>query len=207
MSFHNQQKAFLWHYRNQIIPRALISFLLIIAISCIYTLQQASATVVLSLTLQELVQQADQIVLGECEKMTSAWDDERKRIFTQVTVLTEQCLKGGECPPRIRIRTLGGTVGNIAMNVTGTSRFHEGERVFLFLKGSSGRFYQVLGLSQGKFSILSRGSRSFVRRDMSGLTRAKKRDGKFLFERAEQSEEVDLQTFISTIQFFLREKQ
>jgi hypothetical protein len=87
---------------------------LVFAISLLHLVasEQAAATVVVPLSLEELSLQADLIVIGKCEKIESAWDTGRQKIFTYVTLFARQCLKRdtGECPPQVTIRVPGGTV-------------------------------------------------------------------------------------------------
>ena len=207
MSFYKPKKACRRYYLHPILIRFLASCLLVAAVTHFPAHRQASAAIVLSLTLQDLVQQADLIVLGRCGGMRSAWDAERKRIFTYVTVVPERCLKSGECPYSIQLRVLGGTVDDAAMTVAGTPKFHVNEGVILFLKKASTPYYQVLGLSQGKFSVIRRGNASYVTRDLDGLTLAKKMDGKFHLEQPREPEgEGDLDAFLNRIESYLGEK-
>ena len=137
-----------------------------------------SAAIIKYLSMDELIHQADLIVLGTCEQVTSSWDREKKNIYTFVTVIPQRCLKSSECPPVIRIRQLGGVVDNLAMTIVGSPVFSPKEKVVVFLIRSGDSYYQVLGLAQGKFSVLKRqnGEGQYVKRDLKDLTFINKED-------------------------------
>ena len=196
MHFHSK-------YHNAL--RLLIPCLLVITLSQFGALRQVSAAVVLSFSLEQLVQEADLVVLGSCVETTGAWDADKKVIFTYITLALEECLKGDPCPTPIRIQQLGGKVGEVLMTVTGAPKFYENERVILFLKKSSSNYYHVAGLAQGKYSVIQRGEAFYVKRNLAGLTLVKKSGPTpQLQSRNEPEEEVNLQRFIKTIQSYLR---
>jgi len=183
--------------------RLLFSVILILTFCQLGAIPDVSATIVLALSLEELIRQADLIVLGRCEENISAWDSERKRIFTYITVVPQRCLKGSECPPLIKIRQLGGMVDNLAMTIAGSPSFSPNEKVVLFLRRSNSTYYQVLGMSQGKFSVIQRGTgeKPFVKRDLKHLTFLKRRGGEFHLEgQNELDQEIDLETFLKEIE-------
>ena len=192
-------------HKYHLVLRLLVLYLLIITFCQFAGKRQIPAAVVLSLTLQDLVQQADLIVFGRCEEMISAWGAKRRRIFTDITVAPERCLKAGDCPARVKIRQLGGRVDNNSTKISGAPEFHKGERVILFLKRSFATCYQVLGLSQGKFSVIRRGDRFYVKRNLRGLTLVKKGGGGFQLDYQNGLKgEINLHRFISRVESYLR---
>jgi hypothetical protein len=184
----------------------LLALYLLISIPCQFAgNRQVSSAVVLSLSLKDLVQQADLIAFGRCEQMISAWDAERKQIFTDIQVALDRCLKASNCPGLVTIRQVGGKVDHMATQIPGAPEFHKGERVILFLRKSSATWYQVLGLSQGKFTVISRGGSFYVKRDLRGLTLVQKgADGFQLDHRNRLEGPVDLETFIRQVESYLR---
>jgi len=192
-------------HKYHLVLRLLLLYLLIITFCQFEGKRQVSAAVVLSLTLQDLVQQADLIVFGRCEEMISAWGAKRRRIFTNITVAPERCLKPCNCPSRITIRQLGGTVDDFSIKIAGAPEFQKGERVILFLKTSATTFYQVLGMSQGKFSIIRKGVSYYVMRNLRGLTLVKKGGGGFQLDYQDGLKgEINLHRFISRVESYLR---
>lgn len=109
------------------------------------------------LSISELAARADVIVLGVVVGARSAWDDTGSVIVTVVDVRPEELLKGGPGPSVLRVRHLGGRVGDQAMVVAGAPSFADGERVLLFLAGDPRRELTVVGLAQGKFTVTQDG--------------------------------------------------
>jgi len=180
--------------------------ILALALCQLGTQKEASGSVVLAMTLEDLARQADIILLGKCERIYSEWGPERKDIFTYIAIIPEQCLKGKECPPQVIIRQLGGRVDNIALTVPGTPRFHLDERVLVFLQMTSASQYIVIGLSQGKYGVVTdaKDGKSYVTRDLNNLSLVKKRDEDFYIKKANsENEKVVLETFIEEIRSYL----
>jgi hypothetical protein len=120
-----------------------------------------SATTVISLNLDGLVANADGIVVGRVLGSESHWNDSPRIILTVHTIAVSETLKG-EDDASIEVFTVGGTVGNITLDVPGMATFSQGETAVVFLE-EAGIFNTVLGLSQGKFTV--RGDRAVNRID------------------------------------------
>ncbi len=132
--------------------------------------QAASATTVQKLTLQELTKKATSIVVGKVVDATSSWDAAKKEIYTFYTVSVSQPVKGSKAGETITIRQLGGAVGNIASVVPGMPSFKKGEEVVLFLTQEDAAGYPwVMGLQQGKYSVVDQNGAKVVRNDFSGI--------------------------------------
>jgi len=169
--------------------------------------QGASATVVVPLDLSELTKRAEHIVIGSCDKTVSSWDQERKRIFTDITLDIETCLKGSNCPRRLTIRQWGGRVDDIIMKVEGNPRFNSGERVLVFLEMFSAPYYRVIGLSQGKFHLMSREEVWYARRETNGLKFLEFDGRNYHVGRQDRpEEEVELNYLLEAIKSYLPER-
>jgi len=111
-----------------------------------FALPLATASLLRAMDLAELTSDADQIVVGDVLSSESAWDERHRSIYSTIEMVVQESWKGS--PPgngRIKIRQLGGTVGQVEMTVLGMPRFTLGERALVFL-----RHAQVVGLTQGK---------------------------------------------------------
>jgi hypothetical protein len=119
---------------------------LAIAVCVTTDLPGAKATLMRTMDLAELTASAEQIVVGDVLAADSAWDSGHRSIYTTIVIGVRESWKG-ETPSdgRIRIRQLGGSVGEIEMTVHGMARFTSGERALLFLRQA-----RVVGWSQGK---------------------------------------------------------
>lgn len=102
-------------------------------------------------SLQEIVEQADAIVVGQVFTQRSYWDAERRFIWTDSVIQISQAVKG--TPPSILVVTsMGGEVGNEGMVNTAAEIFRPGEEVLLFLI-REGQQWRTLNMAQGKFDL------------------------------------------------------
>jgi hypothetical protein len=113
----------------------------------------AFATTVVKMDLEQLVQQADLIVQGQVQSAYSRWDEERRLIFTYISIRVDDPLKG-ERRRSVLIRQIGGTVGGIQMHVAGVPQFKSGETAIVFLKRQDDGAFQVVGMNQGVYEIV-----------------------------------------------------
>jgi hypothetical protein len=109
----------------------------------------AKASIVTSMTLRELVDQADDIVVAKVVSVTAAWDGAHRHILSTVEADVEEIWKGNTDTRHVTVVQPGGTVGDIEMTVYGMPTFSVAERSLLFLK-RAGQRRVVLGMSQGK---------------------------------------------------------
>ena len=114
----------------------------------------ANATIIVPMSIEEMVVEAAAIVQGKVLARQSAWDAQHRRIytFTEIQVVDRMF---GQMPERIVVRTLGGAVGEVGMRVSGTPEFADGEDVVLFLRADplERQHFQVIGMSQGKYRL------------------------------------------------------
>ena len=67
----------------------------------------AVGSIVLEMDLEDLVQESDSIIQGIVESVSSEWDNEKKLIFTYVSIRVDDPLKG-ERRRTLVIRQMGG---------------------------------------------------------------------------------------------------
>ncbi|MBI4531785.1 MAG: T9SS type A sorting domain-containing protein [Candidatus Latescibacteria bacterium] len=107
-----------------------------------------------TITPEELVSRADQIVVGRVVRTESQLDHRRQTITTTVTVKVGESLKGGGVwGEEISFGVPGGTYGQFTLWVEDTPVFESGENVFLFLKTLPTGEQIVAGGSQGVLSF------------------------------------------------------
>lgn len=79
--------------------------------------------------------------------------------YTEITLLVEDAIKTTpqlQTTQYIRVKQLGGTYNGITTVVPGMPSFRTGERVLVFLRQDTvTKNYNVVGLSQGKYEILT----------------------------------------------------
>jgi hypothetical protein len=132
--------------------RLLILFTILIAV--IAYLADAHATIIVPTEDAQLIRQARTIVQGQITKIESHWYAAKTQIYTHVGVRVEEVLKGELPEVEVTVKQLGGSVGGLRSWVFGSPEFVVGERVLLFLTANPDGTLRVLGLYQGKFSIV-----------------------------------------------------
>ena len=90
------------------------------------------------------------ILRARCVENATAWD--AGEIWTFTTYEPTEVWKGS-AQSRIRVRLLGGRVGNLTSNVSGVPRFRTGEDVVLFLAPTTRGDFSVVSWVQGTFRI------------------------------------------------------
>lgn len=99
------------------------------------------------------------VVHGKVQALSSYWNEDRTRIFTQVTFEVTRVVYGSVGNNSVYIVVEGGTIGTIKTFVTGEPQFVEGEEALLFLRPTAtptnGKMpdYSIVGAIQGKFSV------------------------------------------------------
>ena len=121
----------------------------------------ASATTVQAMSLADLTLGAEVIFRGQVEESEAHW--EGNLIVTDSIVRVEECLKG-ECNERETVRQIGGQVGDLVMEVVGTTAIRPGDEVALFVRSNQAQGHLMpVGLCQGVFVLAP----DAVRRDLS----------------------------------------
>jgi hypothetical protein len=103
------------------------------------------------LSLPQLIQGAETIVLGTVTHQVSAWNATHTTIHTDVVLEVEEAMKGA-VGPEVTFRIAGGEVGDIGMRTSTHPTFRIGEQVIVFLH-AEGSTAELFGLQQGKFTV------------------------------------------------------
>lgn len=151
---------------------AVLSFLAFLAVGS----EPAWATIVVPMTLEDMSRGCTAAIRGRVVTHRSQWDEAHRKIhsYTEIEVL-ETLVGASAAGTRMTVRTLGGVVGEIGMNVAGSARFVEGEEVVVFVRRDrldEARFV-VMGMSQGKFRVDRQGPVPMAVRETGGLAFAK----------------------------------
>lgn len=139
------------------------------------------AVIMRALSLDELVESSDRVVVATVLSNESRWNDEHTRIYTYTTVRVEEYLKGsGAAGDTLVIRTLGGAVGETGLHVEGAPVFRAGDKEVIFLTAAAPgeETVGVKGWNQGRFKVLTHPDtgQEMVVRMMAG-TRMVQKDG------------------------------
>ena len=124
-------------------------WLLIFAIAAI---SAGTFGIVQKLSVEQMTQMADSIVLGDVVNLVSQWEDTGagKGIFTYVTIDASQYVKGSGYRT-VMFKIPGGQVGDITQVVTDVPSFTLGEKTIVFLQQKD---FPVVGWHQGKFTVV-----------------------------------------------------
>jgi hypothetical protein len=125
-----------------------------IALSCL----PLPATSVRAPAFEVLVDRADLIFAGRAVAQRSEWNDVQgqKSIVTFVSFAVEKIHKG-RADAVITLQFLGGTVGNVSMEVADMPRFRKGERAVLFIENNGLAASPVIGFFHGRFPLRKTG--------------------------------------------------
>lgn len=121
-----------------------------------------------------LTKNADLIFRGEVSAVNSEWVGEgaQRNIVTRVTFNVLKALKGNPGSPYV-LTMLGGTVGDVTMEVDGAPKFQVGQRSLLFVEGNGFQFVPLVGIMHGHYPVAkdaSTGEDVVLKHDGSALT-------------------------------------
>jgi hypothetical protein len=114
----------------------------------------AHATVFPLLGLDQMIEEAEQIVAGEVLKVESQWSEDRTTIYTFVTLGDLQVIHGQVEGDALVLRFEGGEVDGFRITVHGSPSFRPGERDFLFIRGNGFAVSPLVGFVQGRFKVV-----------------------------------------------------
>jgi hypothetical protein len=113
---------------------------------------QAGATTLLKKNFDDLVTEADAIVVGTVSDTQSHYGPDRK-IYTLVTLTDLQVVHGRYQASSLTLQLPGGRIQNDAMVVHGSPRLAVKDRVVLFLQGNGRQMVPFVGWIQGVFRL------------------------------------------------------
>ena len=114
-----------------------------------------NATTLQQLSLDNMIVQSTSIVRGKVRPTYSAFRG--SIIYTHYQVQVSQVLKGG-APSEIDVAVLGGSANGLRQYFAGAPTLAPGQDYVLFLWTSKTGLTQVIGLSQGLFSVTANAS-------------------------------------------------
>lgn len=121
---------------------------------CLAAAGPAFSTTVLAPRFEALVDHAELIFTGHVIAQRSEWRNQngQKSIVTLVTFGVQQIHKG-RAGNTVTLQFLGGTIGDVTLQVAEMPRFNSGERVVLFVAENGLAASPVLGFFHGRFSL------------------------------------------------------
>jgi hypothetical protein len=121
--------------------------------------REAEAAVSILMSLGELVELSDRVIIGTAVEKKSQWEDlpSGKRIVTYTRVSVDEAMTGAGAESEVWVRTLGGVVDKIGQAVSGEASLAMNRPSLLFLTPDLGEGSMtaraVLGMAQGHYPI------------------------------------------------------
>ena len=132
--------------------------------ACLAAAPLAHATIMLPMSLEDLAHESSTVVRARVLAKEAGWDEARQRIYTTTTMaVVETVFATEKLAAEIRVRTLGGEVGEVGMKVSGAPDIKIGEETLLFLRDDHlpGQFL-VVGMNQGRFRLEENNGRTIA---------------------------------------------
>jgi hypothetical protein len=136
--------------------RAFIALALIFASFAFTNAPDAHGTTLMRMSVAQMSRTAQVIIRGRCVANETTW--EAGEIWTSTTFQVEEVWGGVSvravgASQSIRVRLLGGTLGDVTSRVSGIPRFQQGEEVVLFLERTRRGDFSVVSWQQGTFRV------------------------------------------------------
>ena len=114
----------------------------------------ASGTTVIPPTFEEMVDRAELVFIGKVASFRAEWRTvgTDRAIFTLVEFETQEVMKGN-AGKTVTLQFLGGTMGDVTLEVAGVPKFRAGDRVILFVEGNGNQICPIVGVFHGKFGL------------------------------------------------------
>jgi hypothetical protein len=158
----------------------------------------AEATIIEAVSLEELVQRSDHVVIGVVLAEVPHYD-ERGRIVTDVRIRVESSMKGStRTGDELMIRRMGGVIGDIGMRVEGEPEFDVGDRRLLFLRDRSA-YCRPVGMSQGVLPVRVENGQTWVESGTTGLALVRRNGVELVPTTGAVTEPVRLEAMIARI--------
>lgn len=135
------------------LPRPRPSWLIVVLLVLI-TAATGRATTIIAPSFSDLVAKSDSVILGEVTAITSelVTRGTERAIFTRVTLAVRDTVIGS-APTALTLEFLGGTVGELTMDVDGIPLFAVGRTEILFVQNNGRQICPLVGMAHGRYKI------------------------------------------------------
>jgi len=112
----------------------------------------ASASTFVAMSDEALVASSQAVVVGEVVQVDSFWNQDGTAVLTEATFQVGQTF-AGSAPATVKVRTFGGSVGDVRIEAIGFPTFEVGEHMVLFLEQGAEGTYRVTGYQLGQYRV------------------------------------------------------
>ncbi len=123
-----------------------------VVVSAIVCPSHALSQSAMSVT-EDLTRRADVVVIGKVTEVKAKWSADRSRIYSNVTVLVDEHIKGGGSQQSVVIATPGGEIDGVGEAYSHTARFKTDELVIVFAAADRQGQLNVVGGDEGKLTV------------------------------------------------------
>jgi hypothetical protein len=129
---------------------------LVVGVLALLMVPLAGATVLVALQVEDLAAMSPVVLVGEVNSVESGWNPPRTQIHTRVLISPIEVLKGPADLGTVKVKFLGGKVGDTVAQLPGAPRFEVGEKVLVFLEPRQDKDgYLPVGFYQGKYKLFT----------------------------------------------------
>jgi hypothetical protein len=138
--------------RTNLLRRLFVVAALALATAAVVPIDQAEATTLAPLTVEQVTDASTYIVRGE---LVRVWTDtdESGLVWTRAELDVKHVFKGPDHPETLIIDTPGGSHAGSRTAVHSAARFSTGEDMVIFLDEISGDRYTPVGMFLGKYTV------------------------------------------------------
>lgn len=167
----------------------------------------AQGSIVQALSLEELVEHADCIALGRV-LFSESFQYPGGEIGTWYRIQVQQDIGGNAPDTEVIVETLGGRVGNLAMQVEGEPSFSVGERVIVFLSGGGPyAAFRAVGMGQGVMRVRNEGGIETVTQSRHGMMLVRRSsDGSWQKSLGALPKEERLEDFVQRLRAIVKQR-
>ncbi len=124
---------------------------IILATICFIFFSTLSNAAMVKLSLNDLTNEADAVVMGIIVNKYSYWNPEHTTIYSDVTIKVDKVISG-RAETFVTFQIIGGVVEGLVLRTSVDPEFKTGERAILFID-TKDTVTAVAGLFQGKYAI------------------------------------------------------
>jgi hypothetical protein len=171
-----------------------------------WSASRAGATVMVEVSLEDMILGSDAIVHGVVDRTGMAWEirNGTRDPWTVSRLRVLRWLKNGDGAPTVSIRELGAVWQGGGRWIDGTPTYDRGEEVIVFLRRVDNG-WRTFAMVQGKFVVRHGvpGVPDSVRRDTSGIAFARWAQGEMVVTPGGQEPAMELETFVDYVRIVL----
>ncbi len=162
-------------------------------------LTTAFSLTVENISLDRITSESHTVVYGTVESSYSQWEE--RAIYTYTTIRVRESLKGDNSAT-ITIKQMGGQVGDIGQEVSGTPKLRRNEDVVLFLTRWKDNYW-IHSIALGKFSVINEDNRAVAFNDLNNIGIIDPVTKREITESNKKSNHIPLRSFLTEVRGFI----